>query len=67
MSDQIVCASEHQRTAVRDLVGLELGPTILDICVTLHIDGGWLEQLVLTEMANLAERSPNTGSSYNFR
>ena len=57
--DQIVCATEHHRTAVRDLVRLGLGPAIIEIRVTLHIDGGWLDRLVLTEMANLAEKSSN--------
>lgn len=56
MSDQIVCATEHHRTAVRDLVRLGLGPAMVEICSTLHIDGGWLELLVLTEMADLAAR-----------
>ena len=67
MSDQTVCATKHHQTAVRDLVRLGLGPAIVEICAALHIDGGWLELLVLTEMDNLAAQSSNAENPYYFR
>ena len=36
-----------------DLVGLGLGPAVVEICGTLDLDGGWIENLALDEMITL--------------
>ena len=42
--------TDEQTQALRELVHLGLGSAIVNICNSLDIDGGWLENFVLDEM-----------------
>jgi len=46
------------RQGIVDLVGLGLGPAVVEICTTLNLDGEWLETLALDEMIKLHGVSP---------
>ena len=41
------------RQGIVDLVGLGLGPAVVEICATLHLEGEWIETLALDEMIKL--------------
>ena len=50
MNDVMPPRTDEQTQALRDLVYLGLGSSIVSICNSLEIDGGWLELFVLDEM-----------------
>ena len=50
MNDVMPPGTDEQTQALRELVHLGLGSAIVNICNSLDIDGGWLENFVLDEM-----------------
>lgn len=50
MDDVVPPGTDEQKQALRELVYLGLGSSIVNICNSLEIDGGWLENFVLDEM-----------------
>ena len=50
MNDVMPPGTDEQTQALRELVHLGLGSAIVNICNSLNIDGGWLENFVLDEM-----------------
>ena len=42
--------TDEEMQALRELVYLGFGSSIVNICNSLEIDGGWLEKFVLDEM-----------------
>ena len=44
---------QDRQQGIVDLVGLGLGPAVVEICGSLDLDGGWIENLALDEMIKL--------------
>lgn len=51
MEVRLISATDAElRQGIVDLVALGLGPAVVKICDTLHLDGEWIETLALDEM-----------------
>ena len=50
MNDVMPPGTDEQTQALRELVHLGFGGAIVNICNSLEIDGGWLENFLLVEM-----------------
>ena len=49
---------QELRQGIVDLVSLGLGPAVVEICATLHLDGEWIETLALDEIIKFHGVSP---------